>query len=698
MVPALYINTCLTLLCCLVVYVSGHAQTDERSEKQVAFEQMIADPASVDSVEAAFIYLYYIEELIHDDPDTGLVLYEQMAEFGKQIGNDDVIANGYASLAFLYKLQGDVTNQIKYGLKSLPYTGDPILLAHTLGDIGVGYLQQVQFDSARYYIDSAFVLGVALDSTWRSTFYMQKFQLLIRENKFHAALDILLRSIPFVPQDNVIRRAEIFVRFAQVYRQIGDLDKAIEYELKCLAISQDHNLSRTLATGNARLGELYYRKGLDSLAQVHFELAIPLAIKRKHESALLSAYSFLALLELKKGKTAAARRYVSKADSLFLLIPFKDNREDYYTARVRLFMAEGRFVEARHQLDNFLNYAHERNSKATKLKAYRELRALYTETENWRSANALADSIEDIQVYLTRADQKQLIYDLEAKYQTDLKNAEIARLKNETLINQLQIEKERRKIWALVGGLILALMAILGVAFAFRIKQRANQQLQRVNADLRKALDQNTMLMKEIHHRVKNNLQVVSSLLNLQGKFEKDAAVIQAINTGKERVHSISLLHKTLYDNQDLRSVRVRPYFTELIEHLVNSYLGPDNKLDLTQRIDNFLLDIDTLVPLGLIANELITNTFKYAFRENPEPALLFELTHEGSLITLAVRDNGPGLPINSLPRRSRSLGMQLIYSFAERLEADIRIENSDGCHVILQFESQHNSLQTRIA
>ena len=697
-IPGFSIYTCMALLFFLLSTEVVISQSTERTEKHIAFDDMIANPAAVDSEQVAFIYLYYIEELVHLDPDTGIALYHEMAEFGKQLGNDDVISNGYASLSFMYKMRGDVQNQLKYALKSLTYTGDTILLAHTMGDLGIAYLEQAQFDSAHFYIDSALVLGTQLDSSWRSTFYVQKCQLLIRENKLHAALDILLKSIPFIPEENAIRRAEIFARVAQIYRLIGDLDKAIAYELKSDQISVAKNIRRNLAAGNARLGELYYRKGQDSLSRVHLEKAIPYAIERKYDSALLTAYSVMALLDLQSGDLHSARDYVHKAESVFERIPQHDNRENYYTAQVRLLRKEGKYVRAKYWLDTFLAYANERNSISTRVKVYRELRALYAETANWKAASELADSIEQMQRQMTYGDQKQLVYDLEAKYQTDLKNAEIQRLTNEKLINRLEIEKQRRHVWMLIGGLILALMAILGSWFAFRTKQQANRELRQLNDELKRALDQNTLLVKEIHHRVKNNLQVVSSLLNLQGMFEKDEAVIHAINAGKDRVQSISLLHKTLYNNQDLKSVNVRPYFTELIEHLVNSYLGADHDLDLTMRIGNFQLDVDTLVPLGLIANELITNTFKYAFHQCDKPKLDFTLLNDGDRVTMAVKDNGPGLQINSLPRRSRSLGMQLISSFAERLEAEIKIDNTEGCHVSLQFDVAKEALQAKIA
>ena len=433
--------------------------------------------------------------------------------------------------------------------------------------------------------------------------------------------------------------------------------------------------------------------GNDSLAYECLLSSLPYSSERGYNGALLTAHSLLALLELKSSNITSAQVHLLKADSIFALIPYKDNREDYYTAKIRVLVHEDRIAEAHTWLNRFMAYAVERRSPSTRLKAFTELRDIHKASANWQAANSIADTILVLKSEIVLTDQKKLVYDLEAKYQTDLKNTEIQRLRNERLMDRLKLEEERRRVWALIGGLVLAMLAVLGALYAYRTKKRTNEELRKLNNKLSATLEQNNLLIKEIHHRVKNNLQVVSSLLNLQGKFEKDATVLKAINTSKDRVQSISLLHKTLYDNQDLTSVKVRPYFNELLQHLIDSYTGADEKFDLKARIGNFQLDIDTLVPLGLIANELITNAFKYAFPSVSHPILEFTLVHEDGAYTMIVKDNGPGLPVNSIPRRSRSLGMQLIYSFAERLEGDIQIDNSDGCEISLTFKQMSTSL-----
>ena len=174
------------------------------------------------------------------------------------------------------------------------------------------------------------------------------------------------------------------------------------------------------------------------------------------------------------------------------------------------------------------------------------------------------------------------------------------------------------------------------------------------------ALENNKMLVKEIHHRVKNNLQVVSSLLNLQSRFEQDDTVLQAINTGKYRVQSMSLLHQSLYLNEDLNSIHIKKYFEDLAKSIVKGYplFGKEVKLELD--IEDIQLDVDTVVPLGLIANELITNSLKYAYDDIEDCKLDFSIKEADGMIRLIVKDNGQGIKFTELPEKSNSLGIAI--------------------------------------
>jgi two-component sensor histidine kinase len=184
--------------------------------------------------------------------------------------------------------------------------------------------------------------------------------------------------------------------------------------------------------------------------------------------------------------------------------------------------------------------------------------------------------------------------------------------------------------------------------------------------------------LKEIHHRVKNNLQVISSLLNLQSKNISDEKALQALNEGKNRVRSMALIHQNLYRDDNLMGVDVQQYIEKLIESLFTSYNIQINKIALQTNIDKIELDVDTVIPLGLILNELISNALKYAFENTEKGILQIDLQLVDKKLLLRVKDNGKGLDKEKLVT-SQSMGYKLIQSFLQKLQATMNIEVDNG-------------------
>lgn len=262
--------------------------------------------------------------------------------------------------------------------------------------------------------------------------------------------------------------------------------------------------------------------------------------------------------------------------------------------------------------------------------------------------------------------------EMEAKYQTAEKDFEIDRLSLEQEITYTKLKASRQRSIGLgVGLLILA-------GLLYRL-YRLNGQIKEKNKVITKANADKEILLKEIHHRVKNNLQVVSSLLGLQSRYIKDDKALKAINTGRTRVQSMSILHRKLYQNKDLKSVDVKEYFEDLGDNLFQNYKWTDKQIDFKSNIEQLELDVDMVIPMGLITNELISNALKYAFEGREKGTVSLHIARKGNNIVLEVTDNGVGLPFTEIPAKSESLGMQLIKSFAEKLDATIHISTSDN-------------------
>lgn len=196
------------------------------------------------------------------------------------------------------------------------------------------------------------------------------------------------------------------------------------------------------------------------------------------------------------------------------------------------------------------------------------------------------------------------------------------------------------------------------------------------NEQISKALGDKQFLLKEIHHRVKNNLQVISSLLSLQSRQLEDPKAREAIQSGRNRVKSMVLIHQKLYQDEDLVGVDVVEYIEKLTRSLVESYKIRDTEIKIYTEVDEIKLDVDTIIPIGLILNELISNALKYAFEEDKEGTINVSLKKKEHCITLKVSDDGQGLPETFSIENSKSLGYRLIRAFAEKLKATLTVEH----------------------
>ncbi len=197
--------------------------------------------------------------------------------------------------------------------------------------------------------------------------------------------------------------------------------------------------------------------------------------------------------------------------------------------------------------------------------------------------------------------------------------------------------------------------------------------------------DKLTILMKELHHRVKNNLQIVSSLLNLQSYRLMDTEAAQAVQESKLRVDAMSLIHQSLYQTDDVSTLDIKSYITHLCESLMAAYGYSHADFDLRIEVPNIYLDADSAIPIGLIINELVTNSFKYAYKKTRKPLLKLVLRMEAE-ITLLVSDNGTDFKKADWERASTSFGKQLIHSLVQQINGQLSLSTDLGTHFNIRF------------
>jgi two-component sensor histidine kinase len=241
-------------------------------------------------------------------------------------------------------------------------------------------------------------------------------------------------------------------------------------------------------------------------------------------------------------------------------------------------------------------------------------------------------------------------------------------------IQEAEIAFQNQVIWASLVGLSVIFALTL---FLYQSRRKVHAKNQKIE-----------MLMRELHHRVKNNLQVISSLLGLQSMKLQDAIAKQAVSEGKQRIKAMSLIHQKLYQQDEVSALDVNEYISALVNDLADSF-GFRDKGRVIIDVPSISLNADTSLPIGLIVNELVTNALKYAFRDIEEPILELKLIQQtNSSYMLFVRDNGPGLPANFDLTKAESFGLKLVNILIKQLNASIEWVYEDGLQYQISFQS----------
>jgi len=498
--------------------------------------------------------------------------------------------------------------------------------------------------------------------------------------EYDEAIEYLVRAVTYfeTAEDNNTK-ASVFNNLSTCYQVTGDMDKSINFSLKALLIFESLNDTTWIANVNSNLGLLYLKGEKLDEAETHLNIAIPLLAKLdknvSHGIALLNRGN----LNVGQGKYPDA---IADYEKSMRLIPEKVIPLAHAAAKAGIgnaYNALNRNQLAIKYLKQSLKEATAIDHKEQMQEANKELSAVYEKTGNFRQALLYDRAYNVIKDEVTTAEREQKVVDIMTQYETAKKEQEIIKLNATNELNATKLKaKNRQVIGLLVGGLLL-----LGfLVYVYQLNARIKDQHRVIS----KTLNEKDTLLREIHHRVKNNLQVISSLLALQSKYIKDDTAIDALQSGQDRVQSMALIHQDLYQADNLKGVDTELYLEQLIENLFETYKINEEDIRLETEIDSILLDVDTMIPLGLVVNELISNTLKHAFPKNTDGIVSVKLKDEGETLFLNVSDNGQGLEDIDILKQ-KSFGYSLVESFSHKLDADIETTSVDGLSITLRIK-----------
>ncbi|QMU27139.1 sensor histidine kinase [Adhaeribacter radiodurans] len=331
----------------------------------------------------------------------------------------------------------------------------------------------------------------------------------------------------------------------------------------------------------------------------------------------------------------------------------------------------GQQAQGLRYLQQALQFAHQIKLPYRAMEIYQVIARYNQQMGNYQQALTYFTRYDLLRDSLALLENLRLMNELEVQYQAGQKDQEINVLTQKSKTRAIQM-------YATLG--IMGILIISGIVFGlqFRTIRRKNILLNTQNEQINEQAEKLKLLMKELHHRVKNNLQIVSSLLSLQSNRLQDEDARRAVKVGRQRIEAMSLIHRSLYQQDNPNLVNMREYITDLAESLMESFGVSKGELKLDLCISVAELDVDKALPIGLIINEWVTNAFKYAYPNVPEPHLSINLQDNNGL-QLLIQDNGPGLPAAVWEKPQTSFGLKLVKVLSKQLNGTCSVQNQNG-------------------
>jgi two-component sensor histidine kinase len=524
---------------------------------------------------------------------------------------------------------------------------------------------------------------------------------------------------------------------AGMYQDKGDYDKAIHYYLEGLKIAETSKDPEMIATLANNLAEAYSDAGRSvELTLPYYQIALKEEIAMANWQYVGMIYSNMAKDYMLAGKSAEAEQAAAKAiDNIHK----KDDR-DYVYATVMTDIGEvyagiGKYNEAEKYLQEGFRILDSIGTKDNKLIPLAALARLYSRQQQpgkaqqaakqllqlagtYKSKLFLRDGYKVLSDVARQKGQPTLALQYFEQYKNwddsvfnenrerSIANAESRmKLVQKELEVKYEAEKKTKENEELrlsnlglqnrtVAAIIIAfLLLVLGVVLvlANRGKTKKNRQLEMQKKIIEQQSGEKDILIREINHRVKNNLQVISSLLNLQAYSLTDPEAIDALRDSHKRVKAISLIHQKLYGFEAIAAIPLEEYISSLFADLKTMYAASDVGLVCATRPRELYLDIESAVPVGLILNEVITNALKYAFPNGQPGILSIQVSDETERgYTVIVHDNGVGLPAGFDAAQSGSLGFRIIKELTRQLRGQYEYTSGPGTTFTLQFPNSN--------
>lgn len=595
--------------------------------------------------------------------------------------------------------------------KALSKTSSDTLKLKILNDLGYYFHTRNQQKALQYTKDGLKLARLKEETVWEGKLQITLAGLLLQMSQLDEA-ELLLKSAEgkISISDEWLRKANL----CAILDRRGMFTDATELANEILQNGEASGNTKAISVAYTSLGNLSLKQGHYNTALINAEKAISVYNKSRMKSLgyantlVLKADSYH---ELKKND--AALNYYNQAIQMAEQYGFYNVLSNAYISLTDFNTDIGLFKQANDMANEAMRYTELLGSDFVKMKLWVAIGKLENQEKKYNDAvQSLQKSISlaslnfGDKLYLQQAFKELAIaysglQDYDKSYNAFLKydqlkaevstseavkkmeklKTEFEKVKNENTIIQQQNKLNSQRDRQILAGVTLTLLFIFSIGL-----YRSMQVKKKTNALLLKQNTEKEFLLKEIHHRVKNNLEIVSGLLALQSAQLSDGNAILAMKEGQNRVQAMSMIHQRLYLGENLAAIEMKEYILDLSQHVLDSF-GTEKRVAIECVMNKLELDIDTAVPLGLIVNELLTNAMKHAFPDERTGNIkIFLQRTKESTIQLSVVDNGVGF--SNQQNNKKGFGTQLIQLLVQQLNGKMKTDYTNGTQLHFEFKT----------
>jgi two-component sensor histidine kinase len=550
--------------------------------------------------------------------------------------------------------------------------------ANAFANIGLILNEESNYDSALTYYDTAIaIFRIIKDSSHLAQLLVDAGISLKNQGKFQEAFNKTLEATSISESSNDSKTLlSAYTNLGNILKDLKKYDDALTYQLKALSILKQSKDSAASASVYNNIGNIYKNQGSYINALNYYEKSLAIKERIGNIRSAGTTLGNIAEIYLK------LKQY-NKADSIFIIaLEIKENAKDYdgyftYSNMLaKLYLAEGKLERAKDIATRASRFSITGNLFKQQLDNFLILESIYRQEDNFKYADSFGLLAINLKDSLFNSDMATAISKMNVRFKTEQKEHEL-QLSRQNQLSQAEKLKNQYQFILILGISILLLLIIITLLF-------------RSNKNRIKAKKKVETLMRELSHRVKNNLQLISDMLHLQLYITKEADQVAIIQSNINRVQSINIIHGLLYSGDYKKKIDIKDFIEALLNNLCRAYEPVSSKFRTVTNLQPMLLDLEIAIPLGLITNEIITNIFKYSKTELNDIYLEIKILTGKEKWELWIVDNCGYWNFQKISKEQKGLGLFIIENLTKQIGCDWNIEiNEIGTTQKLEFNQR---------